>query len=521
MRASSSVDVDVDVLVVGGGSTGICVGREAALRGYSVMVVERSSLAGGTSGRFHGLLHSGGRYVVSDPRAASECAAENQLLREIAPEAIEDTGGLFVSLEGDDPAYVERFPAACKETGVVAERLSRREALRLEPGLNPGLQAAFWVPDASVDVWRLAAVLAGQARAAGAMIAEHHEVSSLRRSAAGVVGAVVSDLKGGEEVLVSSAVVVNATGAWSAAVAAMAGCEVEILASKGVMVAVAHRVVHHVVNRCVRPQDGDIIVPIRSVAVVGTTDVRVADPGDITVEPGEVAAMMAAGERLVPGFAATRALRTWAGVRPLYRPPGGDGDASTRTVSRAHALLDHAKRDGVEGFVTITGGKLTTARLMAEETVDLLDAKLRPSASRPRPVHQSQGPPRYLRPSDPLAAREAALGRDVAVCECEAVGRDAVLALLGGGEAETISDLRRRLRVGMGPCQGAFCAYRCAGLMVQRGRPAAEVTAELVAFWQERLGGTAAVSFGAQGRQDLFDRWLYASALAPPTQAAG
>src|SRR5205085_238295 len=103
------------------------------------------------------------------------------------------------------------------------------------------------------------------------------------------------------------------------------------------------------------------------------TDVRVADPDELEVTPGEIDEMLDEGERLVPGFREARALRVWAGARPLYTP---DDVADTRDVSRTHTVLDHAKRDGVEGFITITGGKTTTFRLMAEHAVDTACEKL-------------------------------------------------------------------------------------------------------------------------------------------------
>ena len=107
-----------DVLVIGGGATGAGVAWDAALRGYDVVLVDRLDLAEGTSGRFHGLLHSGARYVVKDPIAAAECAAENAILRRVAAAGIEDTGGLFVTTPDDDPGYADGLAAACAASGV-------------------------------------------------------------------------------------------------------------------------------------------------------------------------------------------------------------------------------------------------------------------------------------------------------------------------------------------------------------------------------------------------------------------
>src|SRR3712207_4682334 len=156
----------------------------------------------------------------------------------------------------------------------------------------------------------------------------------------------------------------------------MAGIEgIGVIPGKGIMIAMNHRLVNTVINRCTMPADGDILVPIRTVSVIGTTDIRSADPDEIPVTQAEVDQMLDDGERLVPGFRQARALRVWAGVRPLFQDTkAAVGD--TRDVTRAHALLDHKERDGIERFLTITGGKLTTFRLMAEETVDAMCRQL-------------------------------------------------------------------------------------------------------------------------------------------------
>src|SRR6202020_2541811 len=127
------VTLSTEILVIGGGATGAGVAWDAALRGYDVVVVDRADLADGTSGRFHGLLHSGGRYAVKDPRAATECIGENRILRRVAADCVEDTGGLFVTTPWDDPAYADRFITGCRDTGVDCEEIDAAEALRQEP----------------------------------------------------------------------------------------------------------------------------------------------------------------------------------------------------------------------------------------------------------------------------------------------------------------------------------------------------------------------------------------------------
>ena len=139
------VTLSTEVLVIGGGGTGAGVAWDAALRGLDVVLVDRADLAEGTSGRFHGLLHSGGRYAVKDPRAAEECIGENRILRRVAADCIEDTGGLFVTTPFDDPDHADKFAQPPGNRGE-CEEVSASQALRDEPLLNPGHPAPFSGP---------------------------------------------------------------------------------------------------------------------------------------------------------------------------------------------------------------------------------------------------------------------------------------------------------------------------------------------------------------------------------------
>ena len=417
--------LETEVLVIGGGATGAGVAWDASLRGFDVVLVDRRDLAEGTSGRFHGLLHSGGRYAVKDPRAAQECIAENRILRRVAADCIEDTGGLFLTTPWDQEAYADRFAQGCAATGVDCDEIPVREALAGEPRVNPRISRAFRVPDASIDVWKTVWALARGAQQRGARILTYHEVIGVLRSGDQVTGARVRDNRSGEELEVSAGVTVNAAGAWAGRIASLAGIEgVRVLPGRGIMIAMNHRLVNTVVNRCQMPTDGDIIVPIRTVSVIGTTDELTDDPDDHTVHQSEVDAMLDDGEKLVPGFRQARALRVWTGVRPLFED-AKEARSETRDVTRAHALLDHQERDGVDGFVTITGGKLTTFRLMAEETVDAVSRRLgntQPCRTASEPLPGSERGEHY-RLGERLARKEAGLISEQVICECELVTR--------------------------------------------------------------------------------------------------
>src|SRR4030042_370050 len=140
-----------EVLIIGGGATGVGIARDLSLRGVPSILIEKGDFAAGASGRNHGLLHSGARYAVSDPEAARECLSENRTLRDIASHCIEETGGVFISLSGARLEFRDRFLKACEETGIPTTLLPREKALELEPELNPDLLSAVKVPDGAIN----------------------------------------------------------------------------------------------------------------------------------------------------------------------------------------------------------------------------------------------------------------------------------------------------------------------------------------------------------------------------------
>lgn len=456
-----------DILVIGGGSTGAGVAWDAALRGFRVVLVEKRDLTHGTTGRYHGLLHSGGRYAVKDPQSAIECIEENRTLRRTHTHCIEDTSGFFVVTPEDEGDFPDLFKAGCVAVGIPCEEISVKEALRREPLLNPRISRVFEVPDGSADSFLATHVTAQAAQQAGAQILLYHEVIGLLSEggdgARRVIGARVRDVVSGEEVQIDATMTINASGAWAGKIASLADIPVRVIPGKGVMVAVSHRLVNTVINRCKMPADGDILVPVHTVAIIGTTDERVADPEMLSIHPWEVELMLAEGDKLVPGLRQSRILRAWAGVRPLYQE-GYSGDS--RDATRALALLDHQARDGVSGFLTITGGKWTTFRLMAEKTVDKACAQLgveRACRTADTPVPGvEQG---YYWLGHRLHEVEEERLQGELVCECELVTRSMLEQAATNNPTITLDDLRRDVRLGMGPCQGGFCTFRAAGIL--------------------------------------------------------
>ncbi|MDO8122535.1 FAD-dependent oxidoreductase [Isoptericola sp. b490] len=357
------------VVVVGGGGTGGAVAHDLTLRGVRVTLLERGEITSGTTGRHHGLLHSGARYAVKDAESAVECIQENRVLRRIAAGSFEENDGLFVAITPTDLEYLPRFVEACLACGIPAEVLTAAQAREREPGLGPDVLAAVQVPDATMDAMRLPLRFFATAQRNGATIRPWTTVIGLRRDGAAVTGVVVRDDVTGREAELSADLVVNAAGPWAQQIADLAGVQVPVRCSPGVLVAVRGRWCTMVVNRLHDSGDGDIVLPQRSLSVIGTSSWVVDDPDELHLPEDHIHTMIEQGARLVPAVAGAEMRAAWSAVRPLI---GDSGSTTGRELSRTFKCFDHAERDGVAGFVTISGGKATTLRAMAEATADVV-----------------------------------------------------------------------------------------------------------------------------------------------------
>lgn len=516
---------DYDVIIIGGGITGVGTARDCAMRGLSTLLVERQDLTNGATGRNHGLLHSGARYAVNDMASAVECVQENRILKRIAPHCVEDTGGLFISLPDDDPAYRGRLLDCCLKAGMDAREIDPAEALRMDPCINPDLSGALVVPDAAVDPFQLATANALDASLSGAEILTYHAVESLVMANGAVCGVVIVDTRSGERKECRARVTVNAGGIWSRSIAAMAGIDIQMLPSKGSLLIFGHRVNRMAVNRCRKPSNADILVPGGVVCVLGTTSSKVDISGcdNLRVTPEEVDLLLREGCSLVPSLARTRVLRAYAGVRPLV---SSDDDPSGRTVSRGIVILDHKCRDGVDGFVTVTGGKLTTYRKMAELATDLICSKLGVNRKCRTAVIPLPGSGKEHAHIGDALSKKAAWGRhgtrvakmdfnqkSEVLCECEHVTRAEIAYAVKYLGVRNLVDLRRRTRVGMGTCQGTSCTGKVAAALAEElGCPG--MAHELLAqYLQERWQGMAPVCWGEALREAEYMRRKYADEI--------
>lgn len=523
-----------DVIIIGGGATGAGIARDCALRGINCILLERRDIATGATGRNHGLLHSGARYAVKDRESAEECIIENRILRKIARHCIDETEGLFITLPEDDINYQKTFLDACAASDIEAVAIDPKLAKIMEPSVNPDLIGAVVVPDGSIDPFRLTASNMLDATENGAKVFTYCEVKGLIREGGKVIGVNVYDHKNRIDRQFFAPIVVNASGIWGQGIAEYADLKIRMFPAKGALLVMGHRINKMVINRCRNPADADILVPGDTISVIGTTSSRIPydQIDNMIVTPEEVDILFREGEKLAPSLRHTRVLRAYAGVRPLV---ASDDDPSGRNVSRGIVLLDHQERDGLEGFITITGGKLMTYRLMAEWATDLVCKKLNKTtrcttAERALPgSSESRAETNSKVISLPSTIRYSAVYRHGSratrlldkerldrslVCECEAVTAGEVRYAVDELSVNNLVDLRRRTRVGMGTCQAELCACRAAGLMTRFNvATPRQSTTQLASFMEERWRGIEPIAWGDAIREAEFTSWIYYSLL--------
>ncbi len=370
-------DGGLDLLIVGGGITGAGVALDAATRGLSVGLVERDDFAAGTSGRSSRLIHGGLRYLEHlEFGLVAESVRERSILLAMAPHLIRPLPMYYPMRRWLDRARY-RVGLTLYDGLALGRNIGRhrvaglREVHRAAPGLaRPEPAGASW--ECRTDDARLTLAIARAAAGAGALVANHVEVTSLL-GAGGVTGAVAVDRLAGERLEIPARLTVNATGVWADRVHALASTEpARLRPSKGVHLVFRPGAVATRVGMLLPSGAGDgrfvFLLPWDGRTYAGTTDTEYH--GDVDrplVEPRDREYVLGAVAAAFPSVTADDVVASWAGLRPLLdRGPG-----STADLSRRHAIFEDPK-----GLLTITGGKLTTWRAMAEEAVDAAVARL-------------------------------------------------------------------------------------------------------------------------------------------------
>lgn len=399
-----------DVLVIGGGVTGAGVALDAASRGYSVALVEKLDFASGTSSKSTKLVHGGIRYLPNfDVALVHEALVERGLLLQNAPFLVNPVAFVLPIYEGDMhpvgmpfttpkgfglnrllDAGLWMYDGLAGRRNISHHRhISREEVLQRAPTLNPeGLKEGFIYYDGQTNDVRLTITLIRTAARYGAVIANYAEVTGFEKEHEHLTAALVQDTLTGQQFSIRARHIVNATGVFSEEVEALTGeiPQIQVEPSKGVHLVLSREALQIGDDAIVLPETEDkrilFIVPWESRAIYGTTDTGSGDLNHPTSSQEDIAYLLKYLNRyLTVHLTEDDIISTYAGYRPLVKPRQKGG--STAKLSRTHAVIESPS-----GLITITGGKLTTYRRMAQDTLDLINRR-----DSMKPVHPTESLP--------------------------------------------------------------------------------------------------------------------------------
>ena len=527
-----------DVAIIGGGINGAGVARDCAMRRLSVALFEKNDICAGSTGACSGMIHGGPRYLETEREVTRKSCEDSAIIQKIAPNLLFRIPILIPILDTDPRVYfemVEAFASAYDafsaiKGGKAHVRLSAQDVAKLGPGFTAAIRGAVSMDEWGTDPFRLTVLNAKSAAAAGAHIFTHTKVEKIETQAGRAMGVWVV-ASGQPKRFVRAKTVVNLAGPWAPFVDRALMPSIQMRPSKGVHLVLDRRIVNvSMVCKAVDGRESVFILPHEHTTLIGTTDDDFyGHPDNVTITQDDVGYLMQAVRHYFPGLYDYRIMRAFVGIRPTVHAWG----VNESSLSRDHQIFNHAA-DGVDGLFTMIGGKLAAYRLMAEELTDLLIQKL--GKREPCRTHMESLPgctedlpwrDEALRTGlDPIAVRRlmyrhgykakeildnAVQNPELArtLCECDQVLAAEVEYCVREEWAGNLSDIRRRTRLGMGPCQGCRCTVNTAQFMRSLlGWSEEETRTHASKFAQARWHGNLPVLFGEQAKQEEYARHL-------------
>ena len=469
--------------------TGAGIARDLSLRGLSVLLLEKGDWGAGTTGSSSWMIHGGPRYLEFDWDTTRLSTQDAGYIVGIARHMVYRV--LFIiPVLPHDKNNIERMETAMEvydrfqplKKAHPHVRLTADEARQAEPGLSSDVIGAVTMEEWGVDPHRLVFANVQDAMAHGARALNHTRVVGLLRDGGKVIG-VRYHGPDGVATEARARVVVNAAGPWVPEISRMAGADVQLRPAKGIHIVYPHRISNFSISA--ESIDGRdlLMVSHAGFTLLGTTDDDFyGDLDSVDVLEDEVDYLLQPFERVFPSIRAYRPARTTTGVRPtLFRWRRYEDE-----LSRKYEVIDHAAT-GADGFVTIAGGKLSMYRLMAEQTSDVVCRKLGhqapcTTATTPLPGNESE-----LEPAAELSHRcgipalaamrlqtrhgsnagavlqERRAGR--LICRCEPITEAELVHATRHEQVRSLADAFRRVGLAAGPCAGAACVIRAAGVI--------------------------------------------------------
>lgn len=536
-----------DVIVIGGGVNGCGTARDLAMRGIKTLLLEKGDFSAGTSGSSSGMIHGGPRYIFTDVQTTKLSCLDSGYIQKVAPHLLFRIPFLYTVYQEEGQslnqaklhlelveAFFEGYDRFVPlKNGKPHSRLTVDEVMKLEPGMvKDKMVGAITFDEWGIDVARLCVANAMSAEFHGATIKNYHQVTEVLKEKGRVVGVRVKDLINNKIEDYKAKIVFNATGPWSPEFGKLAGVPIQLRPGKGIHITFDRRLCNVAINCKTIDGRETFLMPYENVSYLGTTDDDYfADLDNQEIFQEEVRYLIEGVARVFPSVKDARMIRAWSGVRPtLYGRNCYEDD-----LSREHELYDHETRDNLPGLVSMIGGKLASYRVMSQEAADLIAKKL--GNTNPSQTHAEALPGGDSLPSvkelskeydvDPYAVsrliyRHGSLAKKILattkedkelknmICSCEPVLAAEVKYVVENEWVKCLSDLRRRTRFSLGPCQATHCLTKAGQSLVSESVfPPNDFDQSINHFMEKWWNGKSVVLGGDQLAQEEMNQALH------------
>jgi len=461
------------------------------------------------------MISSGFKYY-DEPEILDLCSTEVVHFRTIAKHIVAKLPILFPLMDlseiGSGGRGMQEYEKRVEERGVPPFMiLTPDDSREIEPTLHPDLLACGYIEEFFIDPFRLCVLQAKDAQNHGADIRTYAEVVDIQIEDSYVKGLSFFNRISGEIESVTTRFIVSAAGPWAPKIAKFAGVNLELRLNKGGHIILDRRVTN--VGISTRAVDGRWVYmfPHENTTLIGTTALDTwENPDELTISQDEIDYLLKSFEFVIPSIRESRIIRTMEGVRPMapvWKVPEGE-------VTRGYEIIDH-KKDGVSGFYSFIGGKLVMCRHMAEDMTNMVCSELgieKMCETHLNPLPGMADDVDILALSEKYGVSQHALERLRArrgtemleilemttdhpewksfVCTCEPVMEAEIRYTIRNEYPQTLNDLRRRVRLGTGPCQGTFCTYKAASILAEEMElGGSQVQSDILDYLSERWKG--------------------------------
>ncbi|MCP5463407.1 MAG: glycerol-3-phosphate dehydrogenase/oxidase [Deltaproteobacteria bacterium] len=525
-----------DVIIAGGGVNGVGIARDCACV-VCLVCLSKKRFSAGTSWASSGMIHGGPRYMLGDLDVTRLACLDSGYIQKIAPHLLFRIPFLYSVYDHKNEGLKRRLYLEAVEAFSAYDRfvplkwrahtrLSRHEVLKLEPNLpKDKLLGAVTFDEWGIDVPRLCVANVLDAVQNGAHALNHTIITKVNCENNQFQSVALKDQITGETKTVSGKILINATGPWSPEFAKLMGVNIKLRGGKGVHLVFDRRLFNMaIVSQAIDGRE-IFVMPYENTSIIGTTDDDYfGDLDDQRTTDDEIAYLIEGIAQVFPDIQKAKMIHSYSGVRPTIY----DRDCYEDDLSREHETLDHEKRDGKKGMISLIGGKLASYRIMAEEVTDLICKKLNHQTacsthtkflpggeSLPDAVELAKEFQVNAFAVSRLIYRHGSLAEQILqqtqsqpelkniICGCEPVTLAEIKYVKDKELVRTLSDIKRRTRLSWGPCQGTNCSIAAAGVFSDlMDLDAQETESAHFDFLSEWWPNRAAVINGEQLKQE-------------------